>query len=55
MQLNSLNDPMKNNIEVEEQNDKYSNYQSDAQTSNSEFKRSYREEIIINEFNSLNK
>ena len=55
MQLNSLNDPMQNNIEVEEQNDKYSNYQSDAQTSNSEFKRSYREEIIINEFNSLNK
>ena len=55
MQLSSQNDPMKNNIKVEEHNNNYSNQQSDEQISNSDFKRSYREEIIINELNLLNK
>jgi hypothetical protein len=48
MQLSSQSDLKQNNIEVKEQDDNYSNKQSDAQTSNSDFKRSYREEIIIN-------
>ena len=55
IQISSQNDSMKNNIEAEEHNNNYSNKQSDEKTSNSDFKRSYREEIIINEFNLLNK
>jgi len=49
-QLSNQNYPMKNNIKIEEQNDNYSSQQSEVKTSNSDFKRSYRENIIINKF-----